>query len=78
MVTLWYDYLSSPRISIGNHMISSAIWNKKHKYIFQRPTKVHKPLIHVTGELHSFLTQSELSNFILLSILYCRLRATIA
>ena len=64
MVTLYYGYLSSPRISIGNHMILSAIWNKKHEYIFQRPTKVHEPLIHVTGELHSFLTQSELSNFI--------------
>ena len=35
MVRLQYDYLSSSRISIGNHMISSAIWNKKHEYIFK-------------------------------------------
>ena len=51
-------------------MISSAIWNKKHEYNFQRPTKVHEPLIHVTGELHSFLTQSELSNFFVYIIIH--------
>ena len=51
-------------------MISSAIWNKKHEYIFQRPTKVHEPLIHITGELHSFLTQSELSNFFVYIIIH--------
>ena len=56
-------------------MISSAIWNKKHEYIFQRPKKEHEPLIHVTGELHSFLTQSELSNVFVYIIIHIILQA---
>ena len=31
-------------VSIGNHMISSAIWKNKHKLIFQRLTKLHEPV----------------------------------
>ena len=31
-------------ISIGNHMILSAIWDKSAQVIFQRPIKLHEPI----------------------------------
>ena len=30
-------------LCIGNQIISSAIWNKKHEQIFQRQQKIARP-----------------------------------
>ena len=54
------SFLGIAETSIGNHMISSAIWNKEALVNFSNSIKVHKPI----GRVHFVLFEKFTSAYL--------------
>ena len=57
---LWISWIVGA-VCIGNHMISSAIWNKSARVNFQRLTKLHEPVGRVQFVVFEKFTSADLS-----------------